>query len=302
MRDTGGYDFIAIDFETATCDRHACQIGLIVVRDGKITERISRLIQPPGNAYAWRCVNVHGITPEQTANEPTFDIVWEDIKDYFDGSYVVAHNAPFDRSVLEKALEYYGLQPPRIQGFICTYKLSGLNLETACKVNDIPLCNHHDGVCDAEACAQLFLRFLRGELIGLIRKNSVASDVPDKPRRSCQDTGRGEGGRPVWTTHDRMPKELKEQDLTNADPSNPFYDKQMVITGVFDCIDRQELRQRLHDMGAKLCTSISRHTEIVVIGEEPGPAKLLKLQELKGEGVDITLVFEAELVDILSKY
>ena len=44
-------DFIAVDFETATNSRMACQIGIVVVRNGNITERISKLIQPPFNEY-----------------------------------------------------------------------------------------------------------------------------------------------------------------------------------------------------------------------------------------------------------
>ena len=39
--------FIAVDFETATYNRMACQVGIVVVRNGVITERISNFIQPP---------------------------------------------------------------------------------------------------------------------------------------------------------------------------------------------------------------------------------------------------------------
>ena len=66
-------DFIAVDFETATNSRMACQIGIVVVRDGNITERISKLIQPPFNEYDSNTIRVHHITPDNTKNSDTFD-------------------------------------------------------------------------------------------------------------------------------------------------------------------------------------------------------------------------------------
>lgn len=59
-------NFIAVDFETATPQRAACQIGIVVVKEGVITEKVSHLIQPPNNKYSKNCINVHGITPEMT--------------------------------------------------------------------------------------------------------------------------------------------------------------------------------------------------------------------------------------------
>ena len=34
----GAINFTAFDFETATADRMPCQLGVVVVRDGKIVE------------------------------------------------------------------------------------------------------------------------------------------------------------------------------------------------------------------------------------------------------------------------
>ncbi|WP_054960885.1 exonuclease domain-containing protein, partial [Bacteroides thetaiotaomicron] len=151
-------NFIAIDFETATPQRAACQIGIVVVKEGAIVEKISKLIQPPNNSYKDNFVKVHGITPDLTKDSPTFDIIWNDIKKYFEGNFVIAHNASFDLSVLKKALDTYNLQHPILMGTECTYKLSGMSLKDACQTYNISLCSHHDGLCDAEACANLFLK------------------------------------------------------------------------------------------------------------------------------------------------
>ena len=42
-------NFTAVDFETATSDKMICQAGIVVVRGGKIVEKLSKYIQPPGN-------------------------------------------------------------------------------------------------------------------------------------------------------------------------------------------------------------------------------------------------------------
>ena len=164
-------NFIAIDFETATPKRMPCQIGLVVVKEGVIVKKINELIQPPQNKYSVSCTKVHGITPEHTLNSPTFDILWDKIKSYFDKNFIVAHNIDFDYDVLEKALSYYNIQHPIIMGCACTYQLSETNLEEACYINNIPLPSHHDAACDAEACARLFLKYLDGELYAIDRSS-----------------------------------------------------------------------------------------------------------------------------------
>ena len=69
--------FTAIDFETAQGYRWSiCQVGLVRVEYGKITNEVNILVQPPNNYYWDRFINIHGITPTSTANAPTFDKVW----------------------------------------------------------------------------------------------------------------------------------------------------------------------------------------------------------------------------------
>jgi DNA polymerase-3 subunit epsilon len=155
------FKFTAIDFETANGYRNSiCQIGLAVFEDGVLTQQISRLVRPPDNFYWDRFVELHGITPEATESEPTFEKVWNDIKDLIVGQHVVAHNGMgFDFPVLKETLKHYRLPSP---DFIAhdTYKLYKKNLFDLCRLHHIHL-NHHDALSDAEACGQLFLKFLQ---------------------------------------------------------------------------------------------------------------------------------------------
>ena len=162
--------FTAIDFETATGSRNsACAVGIITVENGKIVDEYYTLIKPPQNEYDWHCIRVHGITPEQTENAPTFAEVYPEIKKRLQGKTVVAHNEAFDRSVLQQTMEYYGLDYAELElpnRWQCTMKIcrasskypSG-SLYECCKVDNIPL-NHHEALSDARACAMLYLNNL----------------------------------------------------------------------------------------------------------------------------------------------
>lgn len=151
--------FTSIDFETAQGFRHSiCQVGIVRVENGIITEEINLLVQPPDNYYWAKFIDIHGITPNDTANEPTFDKIWHQIEHLIKGQDVVAHNGiSFDFPVLEKTLEYYRMLAPHYNKH-CTYRIYNDNLASLCKAYDIPL-NHHDALSDAKACAELFLRF-----------------------------------------------------------------------------------------------------------------------------------------------
>lgn len=151
-------NFVALDIETAIGKRWSiCQVGIVVVENNVIIERVSWLVQPPGNEYHYINSNIHGITAEMTIYEPTFDKLWPQISPYLNGNTVVAHNAAFDSSCLYQTLEYYGIGKPKID-FECTYKLSGMKLSSACQAYRIELTNHHNALADAEACANLYVK------------------------------------------------------------------------------------------------------------------------------------------------
>lgn len=95
--------------------------------------------------------------------------------------------------------------------------------------------------------------------------------------------------------HEKISKELLVQDLKNADPTDFFYNKKVVITGKFQHYERNELALLLKQRGADLNTSISKKTDIVIIGDEPGPTKLMKIEELNSEGYLIQSIKEKDL-------
>ena len=93
--------------------RHFWAVGYGVWSTGKITDEINLLVQPPENYYWNKFINIHGITPKDTLNAPTFDKIQHKIELFIKNQIVVAHNGlSFDFPVLNKTLEYYGMQTP----------------------------------------------------------------------------------------------------------------------------------------------------------------------------------------------
>ncbi len=156
--------FVAIDFETANQRRDsACAIGLVKVVDNKIVDQQYRLINPQ-DSFSDINISIHGITPEDVEDEPSFDQVWQELEPMLDGvSFVAAHNMSFDKSVLRKTCERYNIKCPSIKE-VCTVKLSrqlcpeltNHKLNTVCAYLDIKL-DHHNALSDALACAEIVI-------------------------------------------------------------------------------------------------------------------------------------------------
>jgi DNA polymerase-3 subunit epsilon len=155
-------DFAAIDFETANGHRSSvCSVGIVIVRNGEITETFYRLIRPRPNYYAWFCTEVHGITYFDTVNAADFPAVWAEISPKISGLPLVAHNCPFDEGCLRNVHNVYGMNYPNYT-FYCTCrasrrvfgkKLPNHKLHTVAAHCGYNLKNHHHALADAEACA-----------------------------------------------------------------------------------------------------------------------------------------------------
>lgn len=279
-----GHNFIAVDFETATFDRMACQIGVTIVENGEIKGTVVDYIRPPENRYDEGCIKVHHIQPEQTINAPTFDVIWQNFKELFEKYPIVAHNASFDEFVLRHNLDYYGIPHANIAKFICTYQIYQLSLDKLCWAFNLHDDAHHDAGFDSLRCAQFYKFYLEGVRPDLSR---LADYIPENEKQI------------TFKIHKQLKGDVLHKDLSNADPNNPFYNKKVVITGLFD-VDRETLAQHLKSLGADLDTCISRKTNFVIIGRDAGPAKLAKLQELIDGGYAIRRLGPNDVTHILA--
>lgn len=278
--------FTAIDFETMTGARSsACAIGLVKVVNGQIVQKYYSLINPIPDDRETDNSHIHGITREMVKSAPRFKDIWPTIVKITAGSILVAHNAKFDESVWNEQLAYYRCtQNPSQFQFLCTYQMTGLSLEDACAKHNINMGNHHDALDDALACAKVMLAE-SGILQVETFKGGKKAVMEQLAARTID--------RAVLVPLDDDMIENKE---------TPFFRAKTVITGVFTAYPiRDELAKILHSLGADICSSISKRTNIVVVGSGAGPAKLKKIEKLRNEGFDIRVIFEPELITHISK-
>lgn len=162
-------DFVAIDFETANEWRSSvCSVGVVIVRNGQMTESIYRLIRPTPNYYRSFCTATHGMTYYDTKNAADFPVVWMEIAPKIAGLPLVAHNSPFDKSCLQAVYEAYDMEYPDYT-FYCTYRASrkvfgetlpNHQLHTVAAHCGYDLKNHHHALADAEACAWIAMEIM----------------------------------------------------------------------------------------------------------------------------------------------
>lgn len=161
--------FVAIDFETATAQRDsACSLALVRVEGDRIVRAETSLLRPP--QPSGELSHIHHISEAAQRAAPPLAEVWARLAPLLDGvELLVAHNAPFDRSVLRASWAAAGLTPPGLP-WACTVEMSkrcwpglpGYKLNELASLWGIPL-RHHEALSDARACAELVIRARRWE-------------------------------------------------------------------------------------------------------------------------------------------
>lgn len=164
-------DFAAIDFETANRSLSSiCSIGVVIVKEGAITDRFYRLVKPLPNFYGYWNTQVHGLSRYDTDAADLFPEVWAEISPKLDGLTLVAHNSPFDESCLKEAFRVFDIPYPNYN-FYCTCRASrkawkylpNHRLPTVAAHCGYNLENHHNALADAEAAAIIALNLLNHE-------------------------------------------------------------------------------------------------------------------------------------------
>ena len=74
-----------------------------------------------------------------------------------------------------------------------------------------------------------------------------------------------------------------------------FADKTVVITGKLEHFTRNELKEKLIELGAKVTGSVSKNTDYLIAGEEAG-SKLTK-----AESLDVPIIDEATVIEEIEK-
>lgn len=159
--------YIAFDVETPNAaNRRMSAIGITVVENGMVAEEFYSLVDPEVD-FDYFNIMLTGITPRMVEGKPTFPQLWEQIGPLMDSGLLVAHNAPFDMSVLAKCLNDYGVDWHPRTHYVCTCQmgrrcypnLPNHKLDTLSGYLGIDL-SHHNAGSDSRACAELLIDYL----------------------------------------------------------------------------------------------------------------------------------------------
>jgi len=158
--------YVAFDVETPNrASARMSAIGLTIIEDGAIVGSRYTLVNPQTHFDAFN-VRLTGIDELSVKGAPTFPEAWEELSAVFGDSVLVAHNAPFDLRVLKSCLTSYGIAWRPEVSYLCTVQmgrrlLPGMphRLNDLCDHFGITLTHHH-AASDAQACAQILLRYL----------------------------------------------------------------------------------------------------------------------------------------------
>lgn len=89
--------------------------------------------------------------------------------------------------------------------------------------------------------------------------------------------------------------QFKIEEKINPNATNKLAGKTFVVSGVFSAFSRDDLKNAIEDNGGKVGSSISAKTDFVVAGENMGPAKLEKAQQLK-----VKILTEPEFIQMIT--
>lgn len=269
------FDFIAIDFETATAyTSSACAIGIAAVEGMKIVDRYYSLLKPPGNRYDSKNIRIHSITPEMTYTAPSMAEAWDTISRFFSPHVpVVAHNAPFDMSVLLESMSERVYQIPNfvyvdsihMASKYCEERRSLTDCAEALHI-DMSHFSHHNALDDAELCAAIAIECISkadclsmweyiANYINNTRHIYELNPLPNIQKRTNNIVFENVRPADIKCTVDVI------------DSTSPFYGKTVVFTGELS-FSRAEAMQMAVNCGATIRSSVSRKTNYLVAGTQ----------------------------------
>ncbi|MGL5615063.1 MAG: exonuclease domain-containing protein [Sarcina sp.] len=305
-------DFIAIDFETANEKRESpCSIGIVVVKEGEIVKKEHFLIKPKEMRFLPMNIGIHGIRPRMVEDQLEFNELWEQLREYFQGTTVIAHNAAFDISVLRKTLELYEIEKPDFN-YICTMKLaknfySNLKDSKLNTVNDFLgfKFNHHNALADAEAATNILLNIANelniNEVDLLLEEVGVSKGEvnnlgykPSKRLKAPKNISRKE----AIINKDMLIGNLK---------GSIFRDEVVVFTGKLNTMTRVEAMSIIRRLGGTTGSSVTKKTTCLItnsknlddlfLGEMSN--KFRRAVYLREQGQKIQILNEEEFLEII---
>ncbi len=169
-------DFVVFDIETtgfSPVNNRIIEIGAVKVSEGKIVDRFSAFVNPDV-PIPFEIVKLTGITDDMVSDAAFIEAVLPEFLDFCADCVLVAHNANFDMSFIKENILRQKIEKQFT--YIDTVAIARIllphqgkhTLDAVAKTLGISLENHHRAVDDAEATAEIFVKF-----IPMLKENGV---------------------------------------------------------------------------------------------------------------------------------
>ena len=298
-------DFLAIDFETPNKRNDSiCALGITLVKNSVVEFNRLILINPHAQ-FDEMNISIHGITKASVKDAPDFSEVWREYELYFRHYPLVAHNATFEKGVLQKAAKRCGIQLPKLD-YYCTMRLYEENfglhqcsLDKLCEKYDIAL-EHHNASSDSLAAAQLMLLLSQNEEAALhtLDCGEAAYIAPQKPKED------------FYRLHPSSPENLVQPECCYADDAElhvPYH--VFCFTGEIPGISRGDAQNYILQHGGNVTSSVSRRTHYLIVGQEDSSivggaggksSKILKAEELAAQGAIVKIIRCEKFIELFN--
>lgn len=167
-----GQDFeapcVVFDIETTgfgpTKDK-IIEIGAVKVVEGKIVDKYSTFVNPD-IPIPFEIEKLTGINDQMVMGYPMIEEILPQFLKFCEGCILVAHNASFDVGFIRKKAELQGIEidftviDTVALSRLLLPQLSKVKLNLVAKALGISLENHHRAVDDANATAEIFVKFI----------------------------------------------------------------------------------------------------------------------------------------------
>lgn len=302
------FDYTAIDFETANSYRGSpCSVGLVRVREGRITAEQHWLIRPPERVEHFDTFNsaLHGITADRVAHAPRWKEILPDIIEFIGDDLVVAHNAGFDTGVIRYACAVDEIEWPELR-FLCTLVLSrrvlslpSYRLPFVLESLGSTIADHHDALADAKAVTQVVRGLAAGN--GALNLDELADRVG--VRVGTMQRGEYCGSVAISGRGGGKSRSLRSEANPDADPEGHLYGRVVVFTGTLMSMTRHIAKEECALVGAVTENGVTKRTNVLVVGDinqavlRPGAEltdKARRAFELQAKGQDIEVMTEED--------
>ncbi len=187
--------FVVFDLETTGFSPEQCkiiEIGAVKVEKGSITERFSTFVNPKV-PIPYRIEELTSINDAMVIDAPEIAEVLPQFMQFCEGAILVAHNAAFDMSFIEKNCHDMDIPCSHTVADTMTLaqfllpQLNRFKLDTVARAVNVSLEHHHRAVDDAACTAEIFCKF-----IGMLRERGIENldQVNEEAKRSTNMTRR----------------------------------------------------------------------------------------------------------------